>query len=66
MFQETKREFNHNLRVRLIDNLWVLERKMGLFWIRINDDRGRKSFTGISDAVIALSRIAERYKKRRY
>jgi len=60
MFQETKREFNHNLRVRFVDNRWVLERKMGLFWVTIKDDRGRSFFSAISDAVIALSKIANK------
>lgn len=61
MFQETKREFNYNLRVRLMDNIWILERRIGLLWFRIKDDRGKKQFTGISDAVIALSRVAGKY-----
>jgi hypothetical protein len=64
MFQETKREFNYNLRVRLVNNLWILERRIGFFWFRIRDDRGKKQFTGISDAVIALSRVSGRYRKR--
>lgn len=64
MFQETKREFNFNLRVRLVNDLWVLERKVGILWIRIKDDRGKKQFTGVSDAVIALSRVAGRYRNR--
>lgn len=61
MFQETIREFNYNLRARFVDNMWVLERKFGFFWFRIKDDRGRDSFSAISDAVIALSRIANKY-----
>jgi len=65
MFQETKREFNHSLRVRLVDNLWILERRIGFIWFQIKDDRGKKQFTGISDAVIALSRIVERYRRKR-
>ncbi|MEJ2688621.1 MAG: hypothetical protein P8130_01470 [Deltaproteobacteria bacterium] len=64
MFQETKREFNGNLRVRLVDNFWILERKIGFLWFQTKDDRGKKQFTGISDAVIALSRIAGGYGRR--
>jgi len=60
MFQETKREFNYNLRTRLLNSRWVLERKFGPVWFKIKDDRGRDSFSAISDAVIALSRIANK------
>ena len=62
MFQETIREFNYDLRARLVGNRWVLERKFGPFWFRIKDERGRDSFSAISDAVIALSKIANKGK----
>ena len=62
MFQETKREFNYNLRARLVANRWVLEQKFGPVWLRIKDDRNRDSFSAISDAVIALSKIANKRK----
>ena len=63
MFQETKREFNYNLRARLVANRWVLEKKSGPFWMRVKDERGRDTFSAISDAVIALSKIASKVKR---